>query len=383
MSAAPPRRIVIAGHGIAGVTAAHALRDAGFHGDLTIVGDEPYAAYSRPALSKAVLHAGPDTAGQDGPSAHLLPPSTHGATELLGVTVQGLDRVGRRVRLDDGETLPYDRLVIATGARARRLSASPDELTLRGLDDALLLRKRLAARPAVLVVGGGPLGMEIASGCLAAGCQVTLVSQGRPLLAHLGEHLAALVRAAAIERGLRVVETEQPARLDEAGGAVRVVLGDGAVLEADLVLSAVGDVPNTEWLHGTGLVGDGLLRVDERGMVTPEIAAVGDLAAVPTPYGRRRLPLWSSAIEQAKVAAVALIRGAEAPSLAYQPYFWTEQFGMHLKAVGHLPLSGSPEYVEGGPGGPALMRWPGAVVSVNHRIAIPRMRRLIDGVVTA
>ncbi|MEU5095411.1 FAD-dependent oxidoreductase [Streptomyces sp. NPDC020996] len=375
MSAGTVGRVVVVGNGIAGLTAADTLRDAGFDGELTIVGDEPHPAYSRPALSKALLLDGDDL------SSHELPPAGHGATELLGVRATGLDLDRRLVTLDDGAALPYDRVVLATGSRARRLSGLPEELTLRGLDDALALRGLLAARPSVVVVGGGPLGMEIASGCLAAGCRVTLVSQGLPLIVQLGPHLAEVFVKAALERGLTIVETGS-ARLERRAGEARVVLDDGAVLEAEVLLSAVGDVPNTEWLADTGLTVNGTVPVDSRGLVRPEVAAVGDLAAFPTPSGLRRVPLWSSAIEQAKVAARALLHGDQAPPLEFQPYFWTEQFGLALKAVGHLPQAGEPEYVDGGPGGgPALMRWPhadgtGVAAALNYRIPIPRLRRM-------
>ncbi|WP_405433748.1 NAD(P)/FAD-dependent oxidoreductase [Micromonospora sp. NBC_00617] len=370
----PIQRVVVVGNGIAGRTAAETLREAGFDGELTIVGDETHAAYSRPALSKALLLDGDDL------PSHELPPATHGATELLGVRATGLDVDRRLVTLHDGAALPYDRVVLATGSRARRLSDLPEELNLRGLDDALALRKRLAGRPSVVVVGGGPLGMEIASGCLTAGCQVTLVSQGVPLILQLGTYLAEVFVKAALERGLTIVETGS-ARLDRCDGDARVVLDDGAVLEAELVVTAVGDVPNTEWLADTGLANQGVVQVNPRGLVRPEIAAVGDLAAFPTPHGLRRIPLWSSAIEQAKVAAAALVRGDDTPPLQFQPYFWTEQFGLSLKAVGHLPLDGEPAYVEGGPGGPALMRWShddgsGAAAALNYRIPIPRLRRV-------
>lgn len=370
----PIKRIVVVGNGIAGLTAADSLREVGFDGELTIVGDEPHAAYSRPALSKALLLDAEDL------SSHELPPTTHGANELLGVRASGLDVERRLVSLDDGTALPYDRLVIATGSHARRLSDLPEELTLRGLDDALTLRGRLAGTPSVAVVGGGPLGMEIASACLAAGCRVTLVSQGVPLLAQLGPHLADIFVKAALDRGLTVVETAG-ARLERRAGDARVVLDDGAVLEAELVISSVGEVPNTEWLEDTGLATNGVLQTDSRGLVRPDIAAVGDLAAFPTPYGVRRIPLWSTAIAQAKVAAAALVRGDETPPLEFQPYFWTEQFGLSLKAVGYLPVDGEPTYVEGGSGGPALMRWShddgsGSAVALNYRIPIPRLRRV-------
>ncbi|WP_433343119.1 NAD(P)/FAD-dependent oxidoreductase [Streptomyces sp. CA-253872] len=366
-----PRRIVVAGHGIAGLTAAGALREAGFDGELTLVGDEPHAPYSRPALSKALL-------GGADPGAHTLPPGEHGARELRGVRVTALDPVRRRVALDDGASLPYDALVLATGARARRLSPGGGEWTLRGLDDALALRRALAARPSVLVVGGGVLGMEIASGALAAGCAVTLVSYGPPLRARLGPHLAGVLVRAARAWGLRLVETAARARLD----AGRVRLADGTAHAADLVVSAVGDVPHTEWLAGTGLTADdGSVPVDAHGLARPGIAAVGDLAALPAPGGHRRVPLWNSAVDQALTAAHALLHGLSAPPLA-RPYFWTEQFGRGLKVAGPLPPAGEPEYVAGGPGGgPALLRWPrsGTAAALDHRLAVPRLRRLAAG----
>ncbi|MFD6325728.1 NAD(P)/FAD-dependent oxidoreductase [Streptomyces sp. NPDC058442] len=375
MSTGTLNRVVVVGNGIAGLTAADTLREAGFDGELTIVGDEARPAYSRPALSKALL------LDRDDVSSHELPPAGHGAAELLGVRASGLDLDRRRVTLDDGTELPYDRVVLATGSRARRLSDLPGEVTLRGLDDALSLRERLADKPSVVVVGGGPLGMEIASGCLAAGCRVTVVSQGVPLILQLGPYLADVFVKAALEQGLTVVETAA-ARLEQRDGGTRVVLEEGPVLDAELVITAAGDVPNTEWLAGSGLAARGAVPVDERGLVRPDVAAVGDLAAFPTQHGLRRVPLWSSAIEQAKVAATALVRGEESPPLRFQPYFWTEQFGLSLKAMGHLPVEGEPTYVDGQPGGgPALLRWPhedgtGDVVALNYRIPIPRLRRM-------
>ncbi|PBC43603.1 pyridine nucleotide-disulfide oxidoreductase [Rhodococcus sp. ACPA4] len=363
------RRILVVGNGIAGQTACDSLRAAGFDGSLTIVGDEPRTAYSRPALSKALLVDG---------GSHELASPMHQATELLGVAAVGLDVESGRVHLDDGTVLPYDGLVIASGSRARRLGGTESaELTLRTLDDAWVLRERLAAQPSVVVVGAGPLGMEIASAAMAARCQVTVVADGRSMLSHLGPHLSEAFTATAIAQGLTIVDGSA-ARIDGPRG---VILRDGTRIEAELIVTAIGDIPNTEWLATSGLA-DGRLEADSRGRIRPNIVAAGDVTAIPTRQGIRRIPLWSSAIEQAKVAAVALLSGDDAPELDLDPYFWTEQFGLNLKATGHLPVVGEPKFLVGErPEGPSVMRWThddgrGVAVAVNHRIAIPRLRRM-------
>lgn len=387
------RRIVVVGNGIAGLTACDSLRSAGFDGELTVVGAERHHPYSRPALTKALLHGdsgnGAGGSGDGGLRAHELPEPGHEATELLGVSATGLDAEARRVLLDGGDELPYDGLVIASGSRARRLTAAPGgdeaplELTLRTIEDAVHLRERVAARPSVIVIGGGPLGMEVASGCLHMGCEVTLVSDGLPLVRQLGGYLADLFTTAAVRRGLRVVEGGK-ARLVDHGDRARVVLADGTSLEADLVVTAVGDEPSIGWLAGSKLLAEGALRVDSRGRVRPEIVAAGDVAFFPTLRGVQRVPLWTSAIDQAKVAAVGLLHGDAAPEFNFQPYFWTEGFGLSLKAVGFTPVSGAPGYCErGGEDGSELLRWSnpdgsGTAAAVNFRIPIPKLRWLAD-----
>lgn len=369
------RRVVVVGNGIAGLTAADSLRASGFDGELTIVGAEGRPAYSRPALSKALLR---DDAAL---GAHELPAPDHGATELLGRAAVALDADRRRVALDDGSALEYDGLVIASGSRARRLGSGPDELVLRTLDDAIALRARIAERPDVVIVGGGPLGMEAASGALEAGCRVTLVANAPPMAAQLGVQLGAVLAAAGAARGLRLVQAVG-ATIEQRDGRSVVVLADGAAVEGDLVLSAVGDLPNTEWLASSGLIGGGPLAADSRGRVRADIVAAGDVAAFPHPLGHRRSPLWHSAIEQARVAALALLCGDDAPELRAQPYFWTEQFGVSVRVAGRTPLVGQPEILDGeGVAGPALLRWhhpdgTGTAVSVDYRIPIPKLRRL-------
>ena len=395
-----PDRIVIVGGGIAGVTAGDALRDAGFEGGLTVVGSEPHRAYSRPALSKAALLDLGDL------TSHLLPEPAHGAVERLGVSATGLDVDGRRVALSDGSELPYDALVIASGSRALRLGgrtgngSGSAELTLRTLDDAVELRRRIAAKPDVVVIGGGPLGMEIASGCVSAGCQVTLVTRRLPQSALLGEHLAGYLAARAAESGVRMLTASRIAVSDEGDRALVHLHREGdpglvapeseggdppTILEASLVVTAVGDEPSTDWLRGSGLpvdAGLGLLA-DGKGRLRPEIVAAGDVAAFPRAGGHRRLPLWTSAIEQAKVAAQALILGGDGPDLDFQPYFWTEQWGTGVKACGELPLSGEPETLKGSLADhSALLRWgdpeagTATAVAVGMRMPIPRLRAL-------
>ncbi|WP_018772871.1 NAD(P)/FAD-dependent oxidoreductase [Arthrobacter sp. 131MFCol6.1] len=398
------RKIVVVGNGIAGLTACDSLRSAGFDGELTVVGAERHQPYSRPALSKALLHAveenSADGNGDGGLQAHVLPEPTHEATELLGVSATGLDVEARIVRLDGGGELAYDGLVIASGSRAKRLDAAARntqkkgaappqqdghlrELTLRTIEDAILLKERVASRPSVIVIGGGALGMEVASGCVHVGCEVSLVADVKPLARQLGDHLADIFTSAAIRRGLRVVGGGK-ARLVDHGAGVKVVLANGTELEADLVVTAIGDEPNTGWLAGSNLLVDGQLRVDSRGRLRPDIVAAGDVASFPTRRGVERVPLWTSAIDQAKIAGVGLLRGDAAPEFNFQPYFWTEAFGLSLKSVGFAPALGAPDYCESGGGADSmLLRWDnadgsGTAAAINYRIPVPKLRRLAD-----
>lgn len=357
-------RIVVVGNGIAGQTACDSLRGAGFTGQLTVVGDEPVPAYSRPALSKALL--------TDGGSHELAAPA-HGATERLGVAAVGLDVDARLVHLDDGTALEFDGLVIATGARPRPLG---EALVLRTLDDALALRERLADRPSVAVVGAGPLGMEVASAAVQAGCEVTVVADTAPMRPQFGPYLSELFTAAATAAGVKLV-------YGTAAGfaAGTITLDDDSRVTAELVVAAIGDIPNVEWLRESGVLTDGRLVADSRGRVAPGIVAAGDVAHVPVRGVVRRIPLWNSAIEQARIAAAAVLLGDAAPEFDADPYFWTEQFGLHLKAIGHLPVDGEPTVLAGeDPRGPALLHWrhpdgAGVAVAINHRIPIPRLRR--------
>jgi 3-phenylpropionate/trans-cinnamate dioxygenase ferredoxin reductase component len=382
------RRIVVVGHGIAGLTAGDTLRREGFDGDLVVVGAEPHRPYSRPALSKAMMSA-PAEDGAWAGAQYLASPSD-GAEVLTGRAAVGLDVPGRRVLLDDGTALAYDGLVIATGARPRRLGAHPQELTLRSLADAEALRRQLAeGQPDVTVVGGGPLGLEVASGARAAGCAVTLIHRGLPLAGQLGPELAGVCAAAAEEHGVRRLD-DRVAALDAAGDrpgseGLVLTLASGRRHTASLVVSAIGDVPEVGWLADSGLLADGRLTVDEWGFCSPdhpEIVAAGDAVWRRTAAGTTRRALWTDAIEQAKGAARALLQGRSAPPAEYLPYFWTEQFGLTLRVSGEVPADVAPVVVDGDLAGRrALLRWDGpdgvgASAALNYRIPIPKLRRL-------
>jgi 3-phenylpropionate/trans-cinnamate dioxygenase ferredoxin reductase component len=387
MAGTTPRRIVVVGHGIAGLTAGDTLRSEGFDGDLVVVGAEPHRPYSRPALSKAMM-SGPAGDGAWTGAQYLASPSD-GAEVHAGRAAVGLDVRARRVLLDDGTALAYDGLVIATGARPRRLGSHPHELSLRSLADAEALHRRLAdGQPDVTVIGGGPLGLEVASGARAAGCAVTLIHRGLPLAGQIGTELAGVFAAAAEEHGVRRLDDRVTAL--ETGGwpgsaGLDLTLASGRRHPASLVVSAIGDVPEVGWLADSGLLDDGRLVVDAWGYPSPdhpEIVAAGDAVWRRTAAGTTRRALWTDAIEQAKGAARALLQGRSAPVADYVPYFWTEQFGLALRLCGEVPPNVAPVVVDGDLAERrALLRWDGpdgvgASAALNYRIPIPRLRKL-------
>jgi 3-phenylpropionate/trans-cinnamate dioxygenase ferredoxin reductase subunit len=292
------RRIVVAGGSIAAVTAAQSLRADGFDGQLTVLSDESHPPYSRVPLCKSIL------AGQEPAESALLPLPGDDIAFRTGARAAGLDTRGRSVLLADGTNVPYDGLVVATGARARRLRDS--DLVVRTLDDARELAARLATAGSAIVLGGGFLGMEVASTCRTLGLDTTVVDLVPPLLRLLGPWLADLVVAAARDHGVRIrVVPEGVDVLDDH----RVRCGE-SVLEADVIVCAVGDLPNTEWLRdsglpldaGGGLVADAYCRVAPG--LTPTAASlpassppgmsypgtVAELPTGPTPSNREGRP---------------------------------------------------------------------------------------------
>lgn len=373
--------IAIIGGSIAAVTAADTLRIAGHDGGITVLSDEVHPPYLRPPLSKAVL------AGSEAPESVFVAKLGGDVTLRTGCRAVGLDTGRRRVLLADGEEVPYSGLVIATGARARRLGPPETaELVVRDLDDALKLRRLFAEARSLIVVGGGLLGMEVASTARKTGLEVTVVDRDSPLVRHFGAFLAQHMTAAAVESGVLLRHCPGGIELLGSDPVTGVRTADGTVLEADLVVSAVGCRPNVEWLDGTGMAGVGTLglAVDERCRLRPDIVAAGDVAArsAPRTGELRRFPHWASAIDQARVAATALIRGDAAAPYRPQPYFWTEQFGMEIKVCGEIIPEAHAQVLDGTMAQrDALLQWtvdgePVAAATVNRRMPLVKLRNL-------
>lgn len=368
-------RIVVVGASIAGVTAAASIRAEGWTGSLTVIGDEHSPPYSRVPLSKGVL------AGTQNPETVALPLLPDDVELRLGNAAVGLDPAAREVMLADGSAIPYDGLVIATGARARRLARQDQEgeLVVRGLADAERIAERLPTASTAIIIGGGFLGMEVGSTLRQHGIQVTVVDKRPPLERILGPWLSAYVRAIAGEAGARLLVSA--GRVELEGDPVSGVLFDGSRSEtADLVVSAAGDIPNVDWLAGSGLlIADGVV-VDDRCRVAPGIVAAGDIACREVAPGvHRRTPHWSNAVAQARAAAAALLY-PDPPTFIPDDYFWTEMFGLDVKIAGVPPLLGDPELIDGDPARRSmLLRWTRAggttaAVAINYRIAAARLR---------
>lgn len=331
------RRIIVVGASLAGLRAAEALRSEGFAGELHVIGAEAYPPYNRPPLSKGLL-----TGAQAVEDCLLRPATDINAEWLLGDPAHSLD-LDRRTLRAGGRRLGFDGLVIASGARPRPWpQATPEGVfALRSLEDALRLRAALDRRPRrVVVVGAGFLGGEIASSCAALGVPVTLVElEHAPLASRLGGDLAAFLAQLHRERGVDLrtgVTVERFAGMPELSS---VELSDGATIDADLSILALGIQPNVEWLGGSGLRRQGGVLCDAqlRCLGASGVVAAGDVARWPHPlFGEEPLCVghWTNATEQAGVAARNLLDAARAEPSASVPSFWSDLHGVKLRSVG-------------------------------------------------
>lgn len=333
-------RIVVVGAGLAGLRAAEELRDLEFDGELTVVGEEEHAPYNRPPLSKQVL------AGDMEPDDCLFGTDDDvDITWRLGSPVKGLDIEEQRVTLDDGEQLPYDGLVIATGRRAREWPDLPDLEgfhTLRTLDDSIALRDRVASdSPRVAIIGAGFIGCEVAATLRTRGLEevalIDVAPYPMPVLGpQVGERAAQLHTDGGVKLHLEAgVEGFEGTDRVEA-----VCLEGGTRVEADLVIIAIGSVANSDWLESSGLrfeAGAVLCDASCVAKGTTDVVAAGDIAAWPHPHadGPIWIEHWSNAAEMARAAVKNLLADpGERTPYAPVPTFWSDQYSTSIKSVG-------------------------------------------------
>jgi len=324
------RRLVIVGASLAGHRAAQAARGAGFDGDVIVVGEERHPPYTRPPLSKELL------AGEQEVDRVHFPCDKFEAQWRLGVSAVRLDRDRRCVVLSDGDELAYDRLILATGSRARPWPGSGAELdgvhVLRNLDDALALRAAFERRPRVAIVGAGFIGCEVAQTARKHGLDVTLIDVADtpmlPLGPTLGKWCAELHRGNGVDLRLGT----GVAGLLGNGHVEAVELSDGERIAADVVVVGLGAIPTTEWLAGSGLTLSPGLECDATltAVDDPDILGAGDIVSWPHPLAGGevlRIEHWTVAAEQGQLAGRnALVPHAERKPYDAPPYFWSDQY---------------------------------------------------------
>ncbi|GAA2853251.1 FAD/NAD(P)-binding oxidoreductase [Streptosporangium fragile] len=346
-------RIVIVGGGLSGLRTAERLRRLGHTGPVTLVSGEAHPPYDRPPLSKSLLTedepAGPKPLRDPGRYPEL------GLDLRLSRHAVALDTGRRELTLDGGETLPFGRLVIATGARARTITAFTRHAnvhTLRTWEDCLRLRAALGSASHVTVIGGGVLGCEITASARARGVEVDLLEGlDQPLARVLGGAVGASVAALHRSRGVTVRCSAGVTAVRGDGRADTVVLADGTAIPTDLVVLAVGSVPNTEWLEGSGLALDDGVLCDRTGATSAEgVFAAGDVARMPHPDGRGtiRLEHWTGAGDTAALVAANLLAAPrDRRPLTEVPYFWSDQYGSRIQCLGVPGAGAEPVTAEG------------------------------------
>ena len=338
MEANEIKRVIIIGAGQAGGETAQRLRQGGFAGDITLIGEEPCPPYQRPPLSKKYL------AGALGMERLLLRPASVYADEnialLTGTRAVWIDRAGKRVRLEGGRELPYDALVLATGAKPRKLRLVGADLPgvhlFRTAADVDAMKPAFTPGAKLVVIGAGYIGLEGAAVARQMGLEVTVIETAvRPLARVTSPEVAGFFLDEHTRQGVRFVLGGQPAVIKGQDGVRAVGLADGAEIPADIVLTGIGVTPETTLAQHcnlsveNGIVTDAQCRTDD-----PSIFAIGDCANRPISHyaGRRcRLESVHNAIEGAKLVAGAIL-GKEVA--LETPWFWSDQYDLKLQIAG-------------------------------------------------
>ena len=344
--------VVIVGGGQAGGETASELRKQGFEGRIVIVGEETQPPYKRPPLSKAYL-AG---SVQEANLFVMQPPilEKHRIEFVGGTAVQAIDREARQLTLANGDTLGYDRLVLATGGRARPLPVdgadAANVFLLRSIDDVNRIRERCAEGKRAVIVGGGFIGLEVAAVLLKQGLQVTVLEGLDRVLARVtAPEVSQFFERVHREAGVDLRTGAQLAGFEGHPEVTAARLADGSTVPADLVIVGIGLIANTELAAEAGLVVDNGIVVDEFGQTSdPLIFAAGDCTNHPSEFLGRRVRLESvqNAMEQGRAVARNLMGKAE--PYRNVPWFWSDQYDLKLQMVGistgfeQLVLRGDP-----------------------------------------
>ncbi len=348
-----PSRIVIVGAGQAATQAATSLRAGGYDGHLVLLGNEGLLPYQRPPLSKAYL------SGAMGLDRVVLKPMEAWVEDKVDVyldaEVMALDREAKSVLTRKGQTYAYDALILATGSRARALTCPGAELTgvhyLRSIADADSLGQELQAGKRLVVIGGGYIGLEVAAVARKAGLEVTILEAAPRVLARvtppvISDFFQTLHRDA----GVTILTDVKVTAIEGTDRVAGVALADGRTIPADLVLVGIGIIPNAELAREAGLLAEDGIESDVDARTSdPSIFAIGDCASRPlVHYGYRRGRLESvhNALEQAKLAAAAIL-GLPRP-VEEAPWFWSDQYDIKLQIAG-LSTGATQSVVRGDP----------------------------------
>jgi len=358
--------VVIVGGSLAGLRSAEGLRKAGYSGPIKVIGNEPYLPYNRPPLSKDLLSG----TGEIGEIYFPIKESVADIEWVLGQAATALDTTAQKVTDLSGTSHSYSALVIATGLRPKPLPVDANGITgvhvLRTFDDAVALRKQLLPGVKVLILGAGFIGCEVAATAIKAGCQVRVVSRTHePMQEALGKTLGKEVKRRHELKGVEFVKGASVFGLIGDGHVERVILDSGVIYDADLVVVAIGSLPNTEWLEGSGidisdgvLVDGGLRALSSDGVVFENVFAVGDVARYVNPLFDqipRRVEHWNLPTETGKRAGLILgkqligesVAEVLAESFAPLPSFWSDQYEMNILAFGMTYLADRSELVAG------------------------------------
>ena len=329
--------IATVGAGQVAAVVARTLRRRGFDGRIVLIGDEPHAPYQRPPLSKEFL-----AGGESADSLALLTPKwlSENTIELRTSTkVRRVSPSDRSIELETGELLGVDAVVFATGGRPRTIETTgsrPDLVHhLRTLDDSMALAQRLSAGTRLAIIGGGFIGLEIASTAVGLGVSVTVLERGSlPLIGVLGPQMADFCTGLHRERGvdIRTDALVREVRTSDAG--VRITLSDGHLIEADAVVVGIGIEPNVEVAVASGLPTAGGIVVDGSGRTgIPNIYAAGDVACRVSEGGSSRVEHFDNANRQAGVVANAILGRDTASDDPH--WFWSDQYGMNIQLTGN------------------------------------------------